>query len=231
MRRFLVTSILLMAVCSAWAQSASAPKTEWLEPFTRVKIDAPANVTFKQVQTDAESRIVFDTKGENVSEFTASVNAKGVLVISEKKVAKRRTTTDVVIYYHALQGLEVAQAEVTVDGDIVSTMFDVKTSKKALVAFSASMLDIEAECKGSSRLSITGTAKYFNLKVSGSKVECSKLKTTSSELRCSGSSYVTLYVSERLETKLLAGSKLFYQGAPAIVRNRQRVLGGKIENK
>ena len=65
-------------------QVVSIPKTDWLTPFTAIKIDGPMNVIFKKVPTVEESRIIYDTKGNITSKFKFEVDKNGVLVVKKR---------------------------------------------------------------------------------------------------------------------------------------------------
>ena len=114
--------ILVASVVSAQNESAapqvaaaeqvvSAPKTDWLTPFTRVKVNGPMNVVFKKVDRADGVRIIYDTKGNITSKFKFEVDRNGVLVVSEKQDPKRTTVTEITIYYHTLSDVKINKAK------------------------------------------------------------------------------------------------------------------------
>lgn len=243
MKRVIVALILAMAICAASAQNTgvstttaqeeqvvSMPKTDWLTPFNRVKIDGPMNVVFKQVPTVDELRIYYDTKGNITSKFKFEVDKKGVLEVSEKLDPKRTSVTDIVIYYHDLQEVKIAHANAEFKDVVRRNIFDITVSGGAMVSIEIETLDVAIECTGVSRLTMEGKTKYMTMRVSTAKVDCSKLSTVSTVVDTSHSAEVRVVVSERLEATTSTGAKLLYKGNPAILRDHTAIFGGDIIN-
>lgn len=211
-------------------QVVSIPKTDWLTPFTAIKIDGPMNVIFKKVPTVEESRIIYDTKGNITSKFKFEVDKNGVLVVSEKSDPKRTSVTDITIYYHSLREVKIAHAKAEFEQSIEGTIFDLTVSGGAMVVLDVKTLDIAVECTGVSRLTLSGDTKYLTMRVSTAKVDCSKLAVMSATIECSHSSEVRVNVSERLEATTSTGAKLLYKGNPIILRDHTAIFGGDIIN-
>lgn len=211
-------------------QVVSIPKTDWLTPFTAIKIDGPMNVIFKKVPTVEESRIVYDTKGNITSKFKFEVDKNGVLVVSEKSDPKRTSVTDITIFYHSLREVKIAHAKAEFEQSIEGTIFDLTVSGGAMVVLDVKTLDIAVECTGVSRLTLSGDTKYLTMRVSTAKVDCSKLAVMSATIECSHSSEVRVNVSERLEATTSTGAKLLYKGNPIILRDHTAIFGGDIIN-
>lgn len=211
-------------------QVVSIPKTDWLTPFTAIKIDGPMNVIFKKVPTVEESRIIYDTKGNITSKFKFEVDKNGVLVVSEKSDPKRTSVTDITIFYHSLREVKIAHAKAEFEQSIEGTIFDLTVSGGAMVVLDVKTLDIAVECTGVSRLTLSGDTKYLTMRVSTAKVDCSKLAVMSATIECSHSSEVRVNVSERLEATTSTGAKLLYKGNPIILRDHTAIFGGDIIN-
>lgn len=211
-------------------QVVSIPKTDWLTPFSSIKVDAPLNVVFKKVATDEECRITYDTKGDITSKFKFEVNAKGVLVVSEKSDPKRTSVTDVTIYYNTLREVKISHAKAEFENRIEGTMFDLSVSGGAIVLLDVKTLDLAVECTGVSRLTLNGSTKYLTMRVSTAKVDCSTLSTVATIVDASHSAEVRVVVSERLEATTSTGAKLLYKGTPTILRDHTVTFGGDIIN-
>ncbi len=242
MKRVLLISIFAMASLVVAAQNTtsatgvvveqvvSIPKTDWLTPFNRIKVDASLNVVFKKVATDEECRITYDTKGNITSKFKFEVDAKGVLVVSEKSDPKRTTVTDVTIYYNTLREVKIAHAKAEFENCIECKMFDLVVSGGAMVSLDVKTLDLAVECTGVSRLTLNGSTKYLTMRVSTAKVNCSALSTVATIIDASHSAEVRVVVSERLEATTSTGAKLLYKGQPTILRDHTVIFGGDIIN-
>ena len=208
----------------------SVPKTDWLVNFSRLRIDGPMNVVMKKVATAEEVRITYDTKGCITSKFKAEIDKTGTLVVEEKYDPKRTTVTDVTIYYTSLREVKLAHAKVEFENTIESQIFDLTVSGGAVTTINIEALDIAVACTGRSLLTLTGHTRYFTMRASSAKVNCSKLTTTSSTIDVSHGAEVRLNVSERLEATTSTSAKLIYKGRPAILRDHTSLFGGDIIN-
>lgn len=246
MKRVLVATILAMAVFAASAQNTttaptaandaateqvvSIPKTDWLTPFTQMKIDGPMNVVIKKVGTVEECRITYDTKGNMTSKFKFEVDKKGVLVVSEKYDPKRTSVTDITIYYYSVNEVKIAHAKAVFEDVVESPIFDLIVSGGAMASLDVNTKDIAVECTGVSRLTLNGSTKYLTMRASTAKIDCTKLSVVSATVDASHSAEVRLTISERLDATTSTGAKLLYKGNPEILRNHEVAFGGEVIN-
>jgi hypothetical protein len=214
----------------ATEQVVSIPKTDWLTPFNRIKVDGQMNVILKQVPTAEECRITYDTKGNITSKFKFEVDKKGVLVVSEKYDPKRTSVTDITIYYNSLREAKIAHAKAVFENEIEANLFDLIVSGGAMVSLDVKTLDTAVECTGVSRLTLNGSTKYLTMRASTATIDCTKLSVVSATIDASHSAEVRLTVSERLEATTSTGAKLLYKGQPTILRDHTVVFGGEIIN-
>jgi hypothetical protein len=138
--------------------------------------------------------------------------------------------TDVTIYYTSLREVKLAHAKVEFENTIESQIFDLTVSGGAITTINIEALDIAVACTGRSLLTLTGHTRYFTMRASSAKVNCSKLTTTSSTIDVSHGAEVRLNVSERLEATTSTSAKLIYKGRPAILRDHTSLFGGDIIN-
>ena len=215
---------------AAAEQVVSAPKTDWLTPFTRVKVNGPMNVVFKKVDRADGVRIIYDTKGNITSKFKFEVDRNGVLVVSEKQDPKRTTVTDITIYYHTLSDVKINQAKAEFEDVIECKLFDVAVSGGAVVSLTIKTMDVYVDCTGTSRLTLAGETKYLSMRASTAKINCANLSTVATSVNASHSAEVRIEVSERLEATTSTSAKLLYKGNPIIIRNHNAIFGGDIIN-
>jgi hypothetical protein len=243
MKRVVIIIISAMVAFTASAQNApsnnstaateqvvSIPKTDWITPFNRVKIDGPMNVVFKRVATSEENRITYDTKGNITSKFKFEVDKNGVLVVSEKFDSKRTSVTDITIYYNSLREIKIAHAKAEFEDVVENDLLDLVVSGGAMVSLEIKTLDAAVECTGVSRLTLNGSTKYLTMSVSTAKADCTKLAVVSATVAVSHSAELRLMVSERLDATTSTGAKLLYKGHPVIIRDHTLVFGGDIIN-
>ena len=210
------------------APVVSVPKTDWLKEFNSVKIDGPMNVVMKRVATTDEIHIVYDTKGCVTSKFKAEIDKNGTLVVEEKYDPNRTTVTDITIYYKALDDVRIAHAKVEFEDTVDAKIFDLTVSGGAIVVADVDCLDIAVECTGRTLLTLSGKTRYMTISASTSKINCSKLQTTSSTVEVSHGAELRLNVSERLEATTSTSAKLIYKGQPVIFRDHSSIFGGDI---
>lgn len=209
-------------------QVVALPKTDWLTPFTDVKVSGPINVVFKHVATPEEGRITYDTKGWLTSKFKAEIDKDGLLTIEEKSDPKRTTVTDVTVYYSTLRKVKIVQAKAEFQDVMERDMLDVEVTGGAVVSMNVDVFDLAVYCTGRSLLTLSGATKYMNMKVSTAKVDGAKLNTTASIVDASHGAEVRINVSERLEATSSTSAKLLYKGSPRILRDHTALFGGDI---
>lgn len=210
-------------------RAISVPKTEWLSPFSRVVVDGPVNITFKQVATDEELKIVYDTKGNITSRFRTGVDKNGVLQIVERADSKQTVLpTEVTVWYRNLDNISITHASANFEDVIKSKLLDIAVKGGANVTINIDAMDALVECTGKSRLKIGGQSRYFKLNISTAKIEGLALKTVASNIDASHNAEVKLSVSERLEVVTSTAAKMYYRGRPAIIRNKNSLFGGEI---
>lgn len=242
MKRFIIVSILVLTTYVVSAQVSSTPvvngsesavsisKTDWLQPFSGVRIDGPMNVVLKRVATVEESKIIYDTKGNITSKFRYELDNNGILIVSERVDPKRTSVTDVTIYYHDLKEAKITRAKAVFENKIDSNIFDLQVSSGAMVTLELHALDLAAECTGSSRLTLKGKTKYLTLKTSTAKIDATNFSVVSANVDASHSAEVRLTILERLECTTSTGAKLLYKGQPTILRDHSMIFGGDIIN-
>ena len=241
MRKWIFCMILAAAASNAVAQIPlptnqsqpserilSVPKTDLLSPFSKLEIDGPMSVTLKAAASDADVKIVYDTKGCTTSRFKASVNKDGALRIEERIDQKRDTNTEVTLYYRSLTDIRIMRATVVFDDEMECRMLDMTVASGAIVKLGVKTLDMTVECTGRSSMTLSGTSRYFRLNASSSVVDARHLNTVSSVIDASHNAEVRIVVSERLEATTSTAAKLLYRGRPAIVREHTSLFGGDI---
>lgn len=210
-------------------RTISVPKTEWLSPFNRVVVDGPVNITFKQVATDEELKIVYDTKGNITSRFRVGVDKNGVLQIVERADSKLTVLpTEVTVWYKKLDNISITHASANFEDIIRSKLLDMAVKGGANVTINIDSMDAFVECTGKSRLKIGGQSRYFKLNISTAKMEGLALNTVASNIDASHNAEVKLSVSERLEVVTSTAAKMYYKGRPTIIRNKNTLFGGEI---
>ena len=214
----------------AQAQVIALPKTDWLTPFSEIKVDGPLVITFKRVPTPEEARITYDTKGCLTSKFKAEIDKRGVLNIEERYDPKRTTVTEVTVCYHDIKKVKVAHAKAEFTNVVERDMFDVEISGGAALKMEVKTLDLQVNCTGRSLLTLSGNTKYLTMKVSTAKMDGAKLYTVASIVDASHNAEVRINVSERLEAITSTDAKLLYKGSPAILRDHTSLFGGYIRN-
>ncbi len=209
------------------AQRGGSVSVDWMQPFSGVAIDGPMRVKFVRVTGDEPMKISYDTRSSAASRVKASVDKAGVLNIREKSSREQVDTTHVTVYYRRLERLTVAEAEVSFAQPIVEPMVDVSFSGGARVDAAFDVRDLVMNVTGKCRISLSGAARYFDLTVSTALVDAFALKTMSARVDASHGAVANVQVDERLEA-YAASAKVYYTGAPEIVRGETSAFGGDI---
>lgn len=216
------------AVVPRYVSSEEPASTDWLPAFTRVAIDGPMKVRFVKIPKTEGPRIAYDTKGFYTSRFKAEVDKNGCLRIGERTDAKRKSTTEVTVYYHTIENLSAARADLTFAEPLDTPVIDVSFSSGATVDLPLDVLDLKLDITGKCRITLTGKARYLDLAVSTGKLDAEGLTVMSAAVSAVQGAEVRLDVTERLQAEAAGSSSIFYKGEPVVVRGRTSVFGGEI---
>ena len=93
MKRFLIILISMLCIVELSAQQSStsagqgvsAPTKQWTSGFTEIDVDAPIKLRLIQIPADQAPYIIYDTKGNETSKFSAVVEKSRVLKIRERR--------------------------------------------------------------------------------------------------------------------------------------------------
>lgn len=206
----------------------NATKTEWLAPFSKVEINGPMQLVFKQVNTDEELKIIYDNKGNLSSRFKAYINKNGTLQISERLDAQTSVQTTVTVYYRTLDFIKIAHSSAVIESPINTTMLDMTLQNGASLTTEINTTDVAIECTGRSTLNIKGVTRYLKLNTTTSFINGFELISTAAHITASHSAEVKITVAERLESIMSTSAKLLYKGHPKIIRNQNSLFGGDV---
>lgn len=206
----------------------NATKTEWLSPFSKVVVNGPIELVFKQVSANEELKVVYDTKGDLSSRFKALIDKNGVLQISERIDNKGEVKTSVTVYYKNLTSIEIAHATAQFEAPITGTMVDLSLKSGATLTVEVNTTDIAIECTGRSTLNIKGSTRYLKLNTTTSFINGFDFISTAADITASHSAEIKIMVDERLESSMSTSAKLLYKGHPKIIRSHNSLFGGDV---
>ena len=221
MKKLILSFVLLLAGLSVSAQDGGT--SEWLTEFSEVSLSGPFAVTFVQVPETEAPRIVYDTKGSYTSKFKAEVR-NGVLTVTEKTEARRTTTTEVKVCFHAIRRIRVSGATVSFPGPFKAAMLDVGATFDGMF----DVTDLAVELSGRSRAILSGEVRYLTLTAATGKVDAARLRAMSVRAEASNSAEVSVCATERLEAKTSTDARISYTGDPAVLRGGAGFTGGEV---
>ena len=225
MKKLILSFVLLLAGLSVSAQDGGT--SEWLTEFSEVSLSGPFAVTFVQVPETEAPRIVYDTKGSYTSKFKAEVR-NGVLTVTEKTEARRTTTTEVKVCFHAIRRIRVSGATVSFPGPFKAAMLDVGVNGGATFDGMFDVTDLAVELSGRSRALLSGEVRYLTLTAATGKVDAARLRAMSVRAEASNSAEVSVCATERLEAKTSTDARISYTGDPAVLRGGAGFTGGEV---
>ncbi len=209
------------------AQRGGSVSLDWMQPFSGASIDGPMRVKFVRVNEGEPMRISYDNQASATSRVKVSVDKDGVLNIREKGMREQIDTTCVIVYYRRMERLTVAEAQVSFDQPILEPMIDASFSGGARVDAAFDARDVVMNVTGKCRITLSGEARYFDLRVSTATVDAFALKTMSTRVDVSHGAVANVQAEERLEA-YAASAKVYYTGTPEIVRGETSTFGGDI---
>lgn len=216
------------AVVPSYVSTEEPAATDWLPAFTRVAVDGPMKVRFVKIARTEGPHISYDTKGYYTARFRAQVDKNGCLRISERTDAKRKSTTEVTVYYHTLENLSVTRADISFEAPLDTPVMDMAFSGGAVAEVPLDVRDLKLDIAGKCRIVLTGEARYLVLDISSGKLDAERLTVMSAAVTASQSAEVRLNVTERLQAEATSSASILYKGEPPVVRGRTSVFGGQI---
>ncbi len=232
MKKYLFTAIIAALPICAHAQSADTEITDgkriWTTEFESIDINAPIKVTLKQIDDNSAPCVIYNDHGCEPSAFTAAVDKKGVLKIREKSDGKRTSVTEVEVFYHDLEDIRIARADVLFRDTLARSIADIDICDGAHVRATIDMDDIKLDISGKCVVELAGHARYITAEVSSSSLDASALGCMACRITASHKSDITVDVDERLEAEVSYGAKIGYSGSPSIVRLNISTFGGEI---
>ena len=186
------------------AQGTSSPVKQWTSTFTEIDVDAPIKLRLVQIAADQAPYIVYDTKGNEASKFTAEVEKGRVLKIRERYDPKRVSVTEVEVYFNNLTDITISRAKTVIEGTLDNLMIDIS---------------------GNSGVELMGEALYHTADVTSAQYNAAGLATMSTIVEAHHNSEVRVDAEQRLEAKSTTGGKIFYKSLPELVRTEKTLFG------
>ncbi len=233
MKRILLLFAIILCAGHVSAQQSSAtieqyisnPVKQWTSSFTTIDVDAPIKLTLTQLSGDQAPYIIYDTKGNETSKFTAEVERGQVLKIRERYDPKRASVTEVQVFYNTLEQITIARADTQLNGVLRAKMLDVEISNNAKFVAEFDVMDLVISVNGNCGVEITGETLYQRVDVTSSQYNAAGLKTMSTIVESHHNAEVRVYATQRLEAKSTTGGKIMYKPSPEIIRTEKTLFG------
>lgn len=206
-------------------QYISNPIKQWTSSFTTIDVDAPIRLTLTQISSDQAPYIVYDTKGNETSRFTAEVEKGQVLKIRERYDPKRASVTEVQVFYNTLDHITISRADTQLNGALKTKMLDVEISNNAKFVAELDVKDLVISVNGNCGVEITGKTLYQMVNVTSSQYNAARLETMSTIVESHHNAEVRVYATQRLEAKSTTGGKIMYKSTPEILRTEKTLFG------
>ena len=225
MKRFLIILISMLCIGHLSAQQSPAPIKQWTSSFTEIDIDAPIKLRLIQIPADQAPYIVYDTKGNEASKFTAEVEKGRVLKIRERYDPKRVSVTEVEVYFTNLTDITIFRAKTVIEGTLDNAMIDIVVSNDATLLATLDVQDLKISISGNSCVELMGEALYHTADVASAQYNAAGLVTMSTIVEAHHNSEVRVDAEQRLEAKRTTGGKILYKSLPELVRTEKTLFG------
>ena len=220
---------MMLCVAGLSAQQStelvSNPIKQWTSSFTSIDVDAPIKLKLIAIPIDQAPYIIYDTKGDETSKFTAEVEKGRVLKIRERYDPKRVGVTEVEVYFNTLSDIELTRAETIVDGVLKEKILDIIVSNNATLLATLDVLDLKISISGNSCVELNGEALYHTADVATAMYNAAGLVTMSTIVEAHHNSEVRVDAEQRLEAKSTTGGKIYYKSNPEILRIEKTLFG------
>ena len=203
----------------------SNPIKQWTSSFTALDVDAPIKLTLTQISSDQAPYIIYDTKGNITSKFTAEVDKGQVLKIRERQDLKRTSITEVHVFYNTLEDIKISRANTVIEGEVSCDMLDIEISNSAKFVAQLNVKDVVVIISGDCGVELTGEALYHHAEITSAQYNAVGLKTMSTIIEAHHNAEARVYATQRLEAKSTTGGKIMYKPTPELLRTEKSLFG------
>lgn len=233
MKRILIALVLMLCIAEISAQQSvgaetqqiSNPVKQWTSSFTAIDVDAPIKLTLIPISDNDAPYIIYDTKGNETSKFSAEVDKGHVLKIRERNDPKRTTTTEVSVYFNSLTDIKISRADTYVEDVIEGKIIDIVISNDATFVAQIDVKDLKISISGNCCVELSGEALYHTADVATAKYNATSLSTMSTVVEAHHNAEVRIDAEQRLEAKSTTGGKIFYKSEPELLRTEKTLFG------
>lgn len=225
MKKLSLLLIILSFGIVAFAQKQEERK---LDNFNSVSVGIPANVyitkgnTFKVVlkgDADDLEEIETDVDGDRLELKTRDEFFSWGNVFDEK--------IEVYITMPQLTGIRLAgSGKIICEDKFTTDSFEANIAGSGRIEVQIEARDTDINISGSGKIFIKGSTQEADINISGSgDVEAEDFKIADCEIKVMGSGNTTVYVADKLETKIMGSGDVRYKGNPKHVNNNSMGSG------
>ena len=232
MKRILLALCLILNTIQLSAQESQNADNEYvrleLTDFNSIDIDAPVRLSLIKLDEGGKPYLEYNTHGYYTSRFTATVDNKQKLSITERVDYKRESITDVKLYYTSLRKIQVARADVGSENTLTGQQLDIIVANESHFVANVDVLDLLVDISGKCRVMISGNTLYHTAEVVTAQYDASKLESVSTVITVSHNAMAKVDAHERLQATTATGGTLYYVSDPVILRTESSLFGGMI---
>ncbi len=221
--------VALSIVASLIAMAGFAQDGEWITKFDNININGAVKLTIIEHSDSLPPKIKYELNGGKAENFSATVDDKGVLNISEKAEKGRQSITEVTLYTAPFKSIKAASADVWFKGTFKGILLDVELMQKARLSGQIDMLDLKIKLIGKSSAQLSGVCKYLTVEAASSNLIATDLDVISARVIASQKSNVDVNALDRIEVESSSSAKVIYGGDPNLVRIYTGFIEGTVE--
>ena len=218
-RTILLFALLLFAGFTGNVLAQSVIRNDELPDFAVIALSGNMNVELIEADKNAIEVQLYES---DIKKFTWSVNGDGVLSVTLRPTVGQKARADIRLYYKAeIKEVTVNGARLTVEDEIVSSLFRLAVSGGGSASVAVAADDVEVEVTSNSAVVVTGETTYLSIRATErSKVDTRKLNAVSAETEAVTGGEIYVFASERIVANARHASSIHYTGKPTIVKNR-----------
>ncbi len=222
----LIFALLMTAM--ALTVSAQEERSEWLTSFDDVVVEGVMDIRFVRIAEDEAPKVVYDTKGNYTTKFSATVKDR-ILTVRERTDARRPEPTVVTVYYNAINSITVTDALVTFKDVLSQKTFDLTLTGQADMTAEMDVKDIDAAMTGRSKLTLTGAATYLTLNIATGKFDGVGLECAAARVVAQSGAEAKVWAVDRLEGSTSTNGVIRYKAAPDLLRISRKFMAGDVK--
>ena len=215
-------TLLLSFVLISAITYAQIDEQRNVKDFSALSIGVPADVI---ITKGNQFKVVLKGDEEDLKKINTKVSGDRLIIEKEDDWSFWGNLFDdevqIYITMPSLSAISLAgSGNVKSEDRFETEEFDINISGSGKIDMEVIASETDINISGSGKIYLAGSSEEADISISGSgDIEAEDFKIAACEIKIMGSGNCTVYVTDKLDTKVMGSGDIYYKGNPAYVNN------------